>query len=1073
MKTIQKLATSFNLQSDELIASLMLFIYSFLIGTTKVFSLVSSQTIFLERYPAEDLSYVYILTALCSVLIGSVYLRISLKVSVASLVTGNLILMGLVTLMLRMLLDWIPERWPAMAIAVWYQIVFVQTNLAFWSVASSVLDIRQGKRLFSMISNGSTIAALLGGAISGILSRWAGVSNLLVLAGVSILLAAMFPLFLKKQIQNKKTTSSKKERTGSSVTHGYRIYILLIVVYYFSSNFLYTFVDNGFNAAAQIRYSAAELAAFFGYFSAVSAALALVIRSFVAGKLIQKFGVIVGIIAIPLSILGFMIPAVFGGELTGMLFAMMTLSKLSDKVFRGVQSSSMTTLFQPMMTLGERVHVLMRSMIEPLAIGSSGVCLWLLHNHVNPDLVDLAWFCVGFALLTIVACVMIQRNYVLILAQTVTRRHASLQGLSLNDSETIVLLEQELRSPNAENVVYALDMLEQMDSEKLPDYLSLLLAHPQTAVRQQVYDLIEKYHIESLWDLLEQQTRLETDETLQGVLLRVRCVLREEGMLTAIQCLHHESPLIRKWAVIGLLRSGSIEGIVHAGSFLMNDLESKSATDRARVAEILGESGITGFYRPILKLLNDPEAEVRKLALIAAGKLNNPLLWNSVIQNLAIPQLTGLATTVLIHAGEAACESLIERFSHDHNQPLMLSHLVRVAGLMHSERVTGFLAEKLYSEDEDIRHLILQALWKQRFQANPSQIVLIKNMIRDEIKDAAWTLGAIEDVHQEQDAWFLTEALTREVMSNRKHIFVLLSFILDVTLIRNIHDSYFHGDERKQAYALELLESQLPGELKEQLMPVLENKPLESILRQIRQQHHITSEGFQGRLETILTRSDQWTTTWTKCCVIYFVGKYQLSQLVQALASFLEHNHEEMLLETTLWAIHQLDPIHAAVFCHTDVVLQTPRLKLIAEQLEHGQSVLLTFEKIMELKQVPMFQHVTESNLLDVIHSLEELTYPEGVTLFNKGDEGDCLYIIRSGSVKIHEGPRLITTRTSTHLIGEFAVLSSIPRTASVTTLEPTSVFRLNQDSLFQLLTENMEAARGLIQSICKKLQQD
>ena len=48
-------------------------------------------------------------------------------------------------------------------------------------------------------------------------------------------------------------------------------------------------------------------------------------------------------------------------------------------------------------------------------------------------------------------------------------------------------------------------------------------------------------------------------------------------------------------------------------------------------------------------------------------------------------------------------------------------------------------------------------------------------------------------------------------------------------------------------------------------------------------------------------------------------------------------------------------------------------------------------------------------------------------------------------------------------VFGEMAVLDAAPRVASVTAIEETRLFRLEQEPLYDLMAERVEVARGII----------
>ena len=80
------------------------------------------------------------------------------------------------------------------------------------------------------------------------------------------------------------------------------------------------------------------------------------------------------------------------------------------------------------------------------------------------------------------------------------------------------------------------------------------------------------------------------------------------------------------------------------------------------------------------------------------------------------------------------------------------------------------------------------------------------------------------------------------------------------------------------------------------------------------------------------------------------------------------------------------------------------------------------------------------------------------------------MYIIIDGKVRVHDGDRVITTLEKRDVFGELAVIDPEPRSASVTATEETHIFRLDQDSLYELMAEHIEIARGIMRVLCRRL---
>jgi CRP-like cAMP-binding protein len=117
-----------------------------------------------------------------------------------------------------------------------------------------------------------------------------------------------------------------------------------------------------------------------------------------------------------------------------------------------------------------------------------------------------------------------------------------------------------------------------------------------------------------------------------------------------------------------------------------------------------------------------------------------------------------------------------------------------------------------------------------------------------------------------------------------------------------------------------------------------------------------------------------------------------------------------------------------------------------------------------------MFSQTPDNVLADVADLLEEVDVDENETIFEKGDEGDSLYVILDGKVRVHDGERLLNYLGERDVFGEMALLDPEPRLASVTAVEATRLFRLDQAPFYVLMEERPEVAAGIIRVLTGRL---
>jgi sigma-B regulation protein RsbU (phosphoserine phosphatase) len=132
--------------------------------------------------------------------------------------------------------------------------------------------------------------------------------------------------------------------------------------------------------------------------------------------------------------------------------------------------------------------------------------------------------------------------------------------------------------------------------------------------------------------------------------------------------------------------------------------------------------------------------------------------------------------------------------------------------------------------------------------------------------------------------------------------------------------------------------------------------------------------------------------------------------------------------------------------------------------------MLSTIEKVIILKQVSIFAETPDEILAEVALLLQEVESKSGGTVFEKGDLGDCMYIIVDGQVRVHDRGRTLNHLGEGDVFGEMALVDSQPRLASVTAVEDTRLLRLDQESFYRLMDERSEVARGIIRVLSRHL---
>ena len=132
--------------------------------------------------------------------------------------------------------------------------------------------------------------------------------------------------------------------------------------------------------------------------------------------------------------------------------------------------------------------------------------------------------------------------------------------------------------------------------------------------------------------------------------------------------------------------------------------------------------------------------------------------------------------------------------------------------------------------------------------------------------------------------------------------------------------------------------------------------------------------------------------------------------------------------------------------------------------------MLSTIERVIILKAVGIFKGTPDEVLADIALLLEEEEIAAGQTLFTKGDNGDSLYIVISGQLQAHDGAYVLNALKERDVFGEMALLDPEPRSASITAVEDSHLFRLDQIPFYDLMSDQSEVARGIIRVLTGRL---
>lgn len=128
-----------------------------------------------------------------------------------------------------------------------------------------------------------------------------------------------------------------------------------------------------------------------------------------------------------------------------------------------------------------------------------------------------------------------------------------------------------------------------------------------------------------------------------------------------------------------------------------------------------------------------------------------------------------------------------------------------------------------------------------------------------------------------------------------------------------------------------------------------------------------------------------------------------------------------------------------------------------------------------QLSQFDLFKGLPEVSLDNLAEKLQAIHLKAEEVLFEKGDPGDSVYIVRSGTLKIiskdNEGNEVILNQVGAGaILGEMSLLDQGARSAGITAISDAELLFLRRDDFMEALYEQpqmgLEISRGLIQRL-------
>lgn len=122
------------------------------------------------------------------------------------------------------------------------------------------------------------------------------------------------------------------------------------------------------------------------------------------------------------------------------------------------------------------------------------------------------------------------------------------------------------------------------------------------------------------------------------------------------------------------------------------------------------------------------------------------------------------------------------------------------------------------------------------------------------------------------------------------------------------------------------------------------------------------------------------------------------------------------------------------------------------------------------LREIPLFSECSRAELDQVAGVADELALPAGTILMREGAVGKELVVLIDGEVDVTHGSTRIATRTGGDFVGELALVTQRPRTATVTATSEIRVLVVSASAFQRLLHDVPAIAVKVLKAVGERL---
>jgi CRP/FNR family transcriptional regulator, cyclic AMP receptor protein len=127
-------------------------------------------------------------------------------------------------------------------------------------------------------------------------------------------------------------------------------------------------------------------------------------------------------------------------------------------------------------------------------------------------------------------------------------------------------------------------------------------------------------------------------------------------------------------------------------------------------------------------------------------------------------------------------------------------------------------------------------------------------------------------------------------------------------------------------------------------------------------------------------------------------------------------------------------------------------------------------KKVELIRKVPLFSHLSRKQLAEIAKVADEIDLREGKEMTREGAAGREFFVILEGNADVRRQGRKINSLKPGDFFGEIALVTSVPRTATVAATSPVRALVVTDRSFKRLLEQSPDIKTRVMEAMAVRL---